>query len=114
MTKRTEFRITRRDILKTTVAGVVAVAAPAVISGRAQAAGKYMDLDALRGAAIWEEAKDRLGMLTMVPASVCSRVLRRPISFTVPSKLLTRMRSLRPKGRSVKMVKPPKTLETVS
>jgi len=69
MTKRTEIRLTRRDVLKTTVAGVVALTAPAVITRRAHAAGKYMDLDALRGASIdWRMAAGESITAGVIPA----------------------------------------------
>ena len=59
-------------------------------------------------------ANIELGIVTMRPSLVWSRVERMPISLTTPVKPATLIHSLRTNGWSVKIVTPPKTFDTVS
>ncbi|HET7411974.1 MAG TPA: sugar ABC transporter substrate-binding protein [Pararhizobium sp.] len=61
--------IGRRTLLKTTAAGVVALAAPAVLTGRAEAATGTPDLSSVKGAKIdWGQAKGASITVGVIPA----------------------------------------------
>ena len=63
------FGITRRSILKTAVSGAALLAAPALMSGPARAAGQYMDLGSLQGAKIdWRQAEGANITIGVIPA----------------------------------------------
>ena len=60
---------TRRSVLKAAVAGPALMAAPALLSGRAKAAGQHMDLDSLRAARIdWRQASGAQITIGVIPA----------------------------------------------
>ena len=60
---------TRRTVIKTTLAGAVVLASPAIISGRAEAAGKYMNLDSFQAASIdWRMVKGAKITIGVIPA----------------------------------------------
>ena len=59
----------RRSTLKLALAGAAAAGAPGLLIGRAHAAGKYMDLESLRGAAIdWRMAEGETITVGVIPA----------------------------------------------
>ncbi len=61
--------ITRRTVLKATASGVALLSAPAILTGRAHAAGKYMDLESLRSAKIdWRQAEGSKITIGVIPA----------------------------------------------
>ncbi len=61
--------VTRRDVLKTTLAGATTLAAPGLMIGRAHAAGEYMDLGSLQGAGIdWRMAEGEQITIAVIPA----------------------------------------------
>ena len=61
--------ISRRTALKTAVSGLALVAAPAILTRSAHAAGKYMDLDSLRAAKIdWRQAEGSKVIIGVIPA----------------------------------------------
>ena len=61
--------VTRRTALKAAAGAAALVAAPALLSGRARAAGQYMDLEALRGAKIdWRQAEGAQITIGVIPA----------------------------------------------
>ncbi len=61
--------VTRRDILKTTLAGATSLAAPGLMIGRAHAAGEYMDLASFQGAGInWRMAEGEKITIAVIPA----------------------------------------------
>ena len=61
--------LSRRDILKTGLAGTAALAAPGLLIGQAHAAGEYMNLDSFRGASIdWRMAKGESINIGVIPA----------------------------------------------
>ncbi len=63
------FGISRRSILKTAVSGAALLAAPALMSGPARAAGQYMDLGSLQGAKIdWRQAEGANITIGVIPA----------------------------------------------
>ena len=62
-------RISRRTALKTTLVGTMALAAPAILSRRAQAAGEFMDLGSFQGASIdWRMAEGEQITAGVIPA----------------------------------------------
>ncbi len=62
-------KMSRRTLLKTTLAGATAVAAPELLIGRAHAAGKYMDLASFQGAGInWRMAEGESINIAVIPA----------------------------------------------
>lgn len=61
--------VTRRDVLKTTLAGATTLAAPGLMIGRAHAAGEYMDLASFQGAGIdWRMAEGEKITIAVIPA----------------------------------------------
>ena len=61
--------ISRRQMLKTTLAGVATVSAPGLLIGQAHAAGQFMDLDSFRGAKIdWRMAEGETITIGVIPA----------------------------------------------
>ena len=61
--------LSRRDILKTGLAGTAALAAPGLLIGQAHAAGEYMNLDSLRAARInWRMAEGESINIAVIPA----------------------------------------------
>lgn len=61
--------VTRRTVLKSTLAGAGALAAPGLLIGRAHAAGNYMDLESFRGAGIdWRMAEGEEITVAVIPA----------------------------------------------
>ncbi len=61
--------VSRRDVLKTTLAGATTLAAPGLMIGRAHAAGQYMDLGSFQGAGInWRMAEGEKITIAVIPA----------------------------------------------
>lgn len=61
--------ISRRTALKATASGLAMIAAPAILTNRAHAAGAHMDLDSLRGAKIdWRQAEGSNITIGVIPA----------------------------------------------
>lgn len=61
--------VTRRTVLKSTLAGAGVLAAPGLLIGRAHAAGNYMDLESFRGAGIdWRMAEGEEITVAVIPA----------------------------------------------
>ena len=61
--------VTRRTALKAAASGAAILAAPALLSRNAFAAGKFMNLDSLRAAAIdWQQAKGAKITIGVIPA----------------------------------------------
>jgi multiple sugar transport system substrate-binding protein len=62
-------QLTRRSALKAALVGATALAAPAILSGRAKAAGQYMDLGSLQNAKIdWHMADGAEITVAVIPA----------------------------------------------
>lgn len=62
-------RVTRRTALKAAVSGAAILAAPGILSGRAHAAGEFMDLESVRGAKIdWRQAEGAAITVGVIPA----------------------------------------------
>ena len=63
------FQVSRRTLLKTTLAGATVLAAPGLLIGRAHAAGQYMDLESFQGAGIdWRMADGERITIAVIPA----------------------------------------------
>lgn len=61
--------VSRRDVLKTTLAGAATLAAPGLLIDRAHAAGQYMDLASFQGAGInWRMAEGEKITIAVIPA----------------------------------------------
>ena len=61
--------LSRRTLLKSTLAGAAAVAAPGLLTGRAHASGQFMDLESFRGAGIdWRMAEGERITVAVIPA----------------------------------------------
>ena len=66
---RRQFKLTRRTALKGAASAAAILAAPAILSGRASAAGEFMDLDSLRSAKIdWRQAEGASITVGVIPA----------------------------------------------
>lgn len=62
-------KVSRRRVLKSTLAGATTLAAPGLLIGRAHAAGKYMDLESIQGASIdWRMADGESITVAVIPA----------------------------------------------
>ena len=63
------YAVTRRTALKAAAGAAALVAAPGLLTGRARAAGQYMDLETLRGAKIdWRQAEGAKITIGVIPA----------------------------------------------
>ena len=67
--KQHKLSVSRRQMLKTALAGAAALSAPGLLISRAHAAGQFMDLESLRGAAIdWRMAEGETITIGVIPA----------------------------------------------